>query len=221
VIESTRRRRSRLERWRPAIVRLRVAAVAMAAVAATACTLIILPTAPAGAISGFSAIGNGLALRTGPTTGSSVITRYSNGQSLDIECQTTGTVINGSPIWDKITGTSGFVADFFVNGTPYAQFDSRLPRCGINVQPARQAPAWTGHCAWPRCNLYLNRAASGAFANFAYTPSVPTNMYFAIATLFTATYRYIGKLWVDRGYCLAFQASAYPWETQGLYGYHC
>ena len=152
-----------------------------------------------------------------------MITRFVDGQPLDIECQTTGTVVNGSGIWDKISGTQGYVSDYFVNGTPYAVFDSRLPRCSTAVQPApsAQKPSWTGICAWPRCRLYLNRSASEAFANFGYTPAVPTNIYFAVASLFTKSYRYIGKLWVDRGYCLAFQASAYPWETQGMYGYRC
>ena len=202
------------------------AAVATSSIAAG---LLLVSASPAQAVAGYSAAGSGLALRSAPSTAAAVITRFTDGQPLDIECQTTGAVVNGSAIWDKISGTQGYVSDYFVNGTPYAAFDSRLPRCSAPVQPApaaqpapsAQTPAWTGSCAWPRCRLYLNQAASKAFANFAYTPSVPGNIYFAVASLFTASYRYIGKLWVDQGYCLAFQASAYPWETQGMYGYRC
>lgn len=53
MIESTRR-----QRWRSAIARLRLTAAVVAGVAATACTLLILPSAPAGATARTSSVGN-------------------------------------------------------------------------------------------------------------------------------------------------------------------
>lgn len=127
-----------------------------------------IAASPAQAVAGPSAAGSGLALRSAPSPAAAVITRFTDGQPLDIECQTTGTVVNGSAIWDKISGTQGYVSDYFVNGTPYAVFDSRLPRCGTPVQPAppaqaappaqtapsAQTPAWTGSCAWPQRSFH-------------------------------------------------------------------
>lgn len=109
---------------------------APAAAVGVAAGLLLAFVGPAKAVAGYSAVGSGLALRSAPSTTAAVITRFANGQPLDIACQTTGTVVIGSAIWDKISGTQGYVSDYFVNGTPYAAFDSRLPRCGTAVQPA-------------------------------------------------------------------------------------
>jgi hypothetical protein len=176
------------------------------------------------AVGGYSAAGSGLALRSQPNTSSAVLARFGAGQMLDVQCQIAGQNINGSTIWDKITGTNGYVADFFVNGTPYAQFDSNIPRCDVPSAPApgpAAAPTSTWRCSWPRCELYLNREASVRFADFGWSPETPAGMYGALWRLGTTAYRGIGHLWVERGYCLAFQLSAYPWETQGMWGYRC
>jgi len=112
------------------------ATAAAAATSGIVAGLLLVFASPAQAVAGYSAEGSGLALRSAPSTAAAVITRFVDGQPLDIECQTTGTVVNGSGIWDKISGTQGYVSDYFVNGTPYAVFDSRLPRCSTAVQPA-------------------------------------------------------------------------------------
>jgi Bacterial SH3 domain len=127
-------RKSRLGRY----------AVALAAGTTVAAALMVMSTAPARAVGGFSAAGNGLALRAAPSTNAAVIARYSNGQPLDIACQTTGASVNGSSIWDEITGTGGYVSDYYVNGTPYAQFDNRLPRCGQATAAASSSPTVLG-----------------------------------------------------------------------------
>jgi hypothetical protein len=109
-----------------------------------ATAVVVISATSASAVAGFSASGNGLALRTAPSTTAAVIGRYSNGQPLDIACQTTGTSVNGSNIWDQITGTGGYVSDYFVNGTPYGQFDNQLPRCGQGAASASGGPTVLG-----------------------------------------------------------------------------
>jgi hypothetical protein len=96
----------------------------------------VVNTAGAQAASGYSAIGSGLALRAGPNTGSAILARYAAHQALAIACQTSGQNVQGSSVWDQISGTTGYVADFYVNGTPYAQFDNRIPRCEGSPAPA-------------------------------------------------------------------------------------
>jgi hypothetical protein len=99
---------------------------------------------PASAVGGYTVAQEGLALRAQPNASATLLRRYSAGQALDIECQTTGQNINGSAVWDKIAGTGGYVSDFYVNGTPFAVFDSRIPRCSSEVRWADLTQA----CRW-------------------------------------------------------------------------
>ncbi len=104
----------------------RLAVVALAVTGA-----IGLMAAPAMAVTGYSA-GGVVNLRPTPDTSQAPLTQTNDGQALDIICQTSGQNVNGSAIWDYTTvnGRTGFLSDYFVNGTRYAQFDSRIPRCG-------------------------------------------------------------------------------------------
>ena len=86
---------------------------------------------PALAVTGYSAAGV-VNMRPAPDTTGTPLTQTSDGQQLDIRCQAAGETVNGSAIWDftMVNGHTGYLSDYFVNGTPFAQFDSRLPRCG-------------------------------------------------------------------------------------------
>jgi hypothetical protein len=55
------------------------------------------------------------------------------GSAVTIQCQTYGTRLGGSFVWDRIA--AGYVSDVYVNGTPFNAFDSRLSRCGDGYQP--------------------------------------------------------------------------------------
>lgn len=224
-------RKINLTRFTHSTRRVGRAVTTVGLVAAVSAGLLMAGAASASAVTGYSVSASGLALRAEPNTTSAVILRYAAGQQLDIECQRDdGANVGGSTIWDKITGTNGYVSDFYVNGTPFAQFDPRIPQCGAAPQPApapvtqpvASAPISTWHCAFPRCELYLNRTASEQFADYSYTPGgPPSSPWIAAWKLFSTAYRYIGSQYVQQGYCLAFQFSALPWETQGLWGYRC
>jgi uncharacterized protein YraI len=74
-----------------------------------------------------------VAQHTAPSFNATITSNIPAGAAVSISCQNYGTAVGGSFIWDKIG--SGFVSDFYVNGTPYNTFDSRLPRCGLIFQP--------------------------------------------------------------------------------------
>lgn len=83
------------------------------------------------------------------------------------------------------------------------------------------AQASTTVCSWPRCTLYLNRSETGKFANSPWIPSAPTNLGFTLWTLVSGVHKAISLNYYNRGLCVAFQLSAAPWETQGMFAYRC
>lgn len=82
------------------------------------------------------------------------------------------------------------------------------------------ASAATINCGWPRCTLYLNKAESRGFAYGSYVPSAPAPIVGALIVLRQGL-GWFARYYVDRGYCLGFQVSAIPWETQSLFPYRC
>jgi uncharacterized protein YraI len=74
-----------------------------------------------------------VALRAAPSFNASAIGSVPANAAIAIACQTYGTAVDGSFIWDKVG--SGFISDFYVNGTPYNAFDVRLPQCGLGYRP--------------------------------------------------------------------------------------
>lgn len=109
---------------------------------------------PAMALGGYSAAGV-VDLRPAPDTTGGPLTQTSDGQALDLRCQAQGETVSGTAIWDftTVNGRAGWVSDNFVNGTPYAVFDSRLPRCGdsgtrVKGQTTSGNHAVGGQCTW-------------------------------------------------------------------------
>jgi hypothetical protein len=83
------------------------------------------------------------------------------------------------------------------------------------------ADASTTVCGWPRCTLYLNRNETGKFALSPWIPAPPANLAAALWTLVSGVHKAIALNYYNRGYCVAFQLSAVPWETQGMFAYRC
>jgi hypothetical protein len=61
--------------------------------------------------------------RTGPSVNDAIVGNLANGAVIDITCQTTGSVVNGSDIWDKLTNGT-YVSDYYTT-TP--NFDTWSP----------------------------------------------------------------------------------------------
>jgi uncharacterized protein YraI/lysophospholipase L1-like esterase len=77
-------------------------------------------------------------LRAGPGTGFGVVGTAAPGQELDIGCQTAGTNVSGSTIWDRLTSGS-FISDFYTSTPVFADFSPGLNRCAAVGAPPGQA----------------------------------------------------------------------------------
>ena len=98
-----------------------------------------------------------LRVRSGPGAGYSQVGSLAYGTYIDIACQDYGSNVGGSTVWDKLT-SGGWVTDYYVHGTPYARFDSRLPRCSQPTAQTREDKA----VAWARAQLGQRYQADGA-----------------------------------------------------------
>ncbi|AKT40629.1 CHAP domain-containing protein [Chondromyces crocatus] len=77
----------------------------------------------------FNTGGDSVNVRSGPNTSSSIVGVVHAGASVGIECQTTGTVIEGTSIWNFLPAKGGYVTDAYVY-TGYSSFIPGVPRCG-------------------------------------------------------------------------------------------
>jgi surface antigen len=136
-----------------------------AAPIALVCTASLAVMAPAQAVGGYHTSASSVRVRAGATTQSAQVNLINNaGTGIDIACQTGGENVTvagfgTSPVWDKINVYNGYISDLFVQETPYAQFDSRIPRCDQpNPNPGPPAATWGrttprnlgvwGQCVW-------------------------------------------------------------------------
>ena len=100
------------------------------------------PPAPAGRwkIAATSSVN----LRSGPGTGYSVVGSLGPGARFDVACQTYGTTIYGSPIWDKLTD-GRYVADYFTDTPVFSNFSPGIPQCpGTGSRPVGAPPPRSG-----------------------------------------------------------------------------
>lgn len=90
--------------------------------------LLINLSSSASAVGGYKTIGNGLAIRSGPGTNHAVIGRLNHNSPIDIACQTTGSNVRGSNIWDKLS-SGGYISDYFTTTPVFNGFSPGIPRC--------------------------------------------------------------------------------------------
>jgi uncharacterized protein YraI len=80
-----------------------------------------------------------LSTRTGPGTNHPVAGSLAPGAGVNIVCQTYGTYVNGSPVWDKLDNGQ-FVTDYYVSTPTYAYFSDGLAVCpGTGARPSPPA----------------------------------------------------------------------------------
>lgn len=72
--------------------------------------------------------GNTLNVRSGPGTQFARIASLSEGQQVSISCQTRGSVVAGSSVWDEI-GAGEYVSDWFINTPVVNAFTPGLSQC--------------------------------------------------------------------------------------------
>lgn len=84
-----------------------------------------VPAAAAGVVTApvWDTDGDALFVRSGPGTGYEVVDRLAEGTVVGIECQTEGTVVDGTALWDFLPSYGGFVSDRYL----YTGYDGRHP----------------------------------------------------------------------------------------------
>ena len=96
---------------------------------ATGLLVIGLLAAPAAAFASVNGdyAGDGVRIRTGPSTSRTVVGLGYRGQGATLYCITRGTTINGNPWWERhrnqTTGVTGYSADY------YMRWSGSLPSC--------------------------------------------------------------------------------------------
>ncbi|NJP48243.1 GH25 family lysozyme [Actinacidiphila epipremni] len=114
--------------------------------AASAVFLVLLaPAVPASASVGayvWGTDGDNLNVRASASTTATVVASLAAGQSVTIDCQTTGPTVNGTSVWDHLPAYGGYATDAYLY-TGYDGFDPDLPRCGGSTPPGASAPVNT------------------------------------------------------------------------------
>lgn len=114
--------------------------------------------------------------RVAPSTASAVTGSLSYHSPIAISCQTEGTDVNGSVIWDRLTNGS-YVSDYYVSTPLVGRFSPGLARCGGDTpSPTPAGPrtgsitsydqGGTGECTW--WADYEFHAYSGVWPNFVW-----------------------------------------------------
>ena len=137
--------------------------------------------------------------RSGPSTSSPVVTTHVSGATLRVVCQTPGTSVGGTRVWDKLTNGS-YVSDAYVSTPSSTTYSRPLPRCTYPVQVTasslnlRTGPSGSatlsgtlpsGALGWVYCQrsgttvgttAVWDRLVDGSYATDAYlaTPSTTT-----------------------------------------------
>jgi hypothetical protein len=71
--------------------------------------------------------------RSGPGTSYPVTNTYPTGTTVKVVCQTPGSTVRGTPVWDKLT-TGAYVPDTSLNTPSHTTYSPPLPRCKYPYQ---------------------------------------------------------------------------------------
>jgi len=98
------------------------------------------PAAPPAPVGHRYAIANVVEVnvRAGAGTGFPVLRKLSGGAPIDIACQTVGTSVNGSPVWDRLVD-GGYVSDWYTTTPAVGTYSAGIPLC--DGAPADPHPA--------------------------------------------------------------------------------
>jgi len=115
------------------------ASTGMAALAVAFLALIGL-AGPVAAVTGYNVIGTAyLNMHTGPSLSAPVVGALANGTALDITCQTTGSTVLGSAIWDRLSN-GYYISDWYTTTPVVGGYTPGIARC---TQPPSSQPTPT------------------------------------------------------------------------------
>jgi hypothetical protein len=78
--------------------------------------------------------------RSGPGTNYSLAGTIGDGASIVISCQTSGTDVDGTSVWDELN-TSAYVSDYYTNTPTIDGFTSSIPQCNSVPAPPTSPPS--------------------------------------------------------------------------------
>lgn len=78
--------------------------------------------------------GFGVTVRSGPSQQTLATGHLTEGAAISIACQTTGTDVNGSRIWDRLN-TGGYVSDYYTTTPGVGNFSPGVARCDTTPTP--------------------------------------------------------------------------------------
>lgn len=71
--------------------------------------------------------------RSAPTTSAAAVASYPSGATVTVICQTPGTTVNRTAVWDKLSD-GNYVSDAYVNTSSSTGYSAPIPRCGYPFQ---------------------------------------------------------------------------------------
>jgi hypothetical protein len=81
--------------------------------------------------------------RRGPSTASSVVRTYPQGANVEVICQTPGSSVGSTKVWDKLSDGT-YVTDYYVSTPSQSTYSPPLPRCKYPYQVTRSLNEWLG-----------------------------------------------------------------------------
>ena len=112
----------------------------------------------------FNTGGGSLNVRKTPSTSGAIVTTVAEGKTVGIDCQTTGTTVEGTNIWDYLPAYGGYVTDAYVN-TGYDSFIPGVPKCGTSSPPPPPPPSGLGAAIVTKGRSYYPYEAAAGDCN--------------------------------------------------------
>jgi uncharacterized protein YraI len=161
--------------------------------------------APVGAVGFAYQVTTTVSARSGPTTAYPVVATYSTGTTLQVSCQTYGTKVGTTTVWNKLINGL-YVTDYYLNTPSNTTYSAPIPGCSLPFQTttaglSRRAGPGTsykvlgamqnGALAWITCQTGGTKVGTTSVWNRLTDGSYVTDFYVATAsnTTYTAPLR--------------------------------
>ncbi|GAB3834450.1 hypothetical protein GCM10028799_68190 [Kribbella italica] len=136
-----------------------------------------------------------LSARSGPSTSHPVVATYGAGAGLRVVCQTYGTKVGTTTVWNKLT-SGAYVTDYYVNTPSNTTYSPLIPGCSLPYQTTtslsrRSGPGTSygvvgtlpsGSLAWVTCQRAGSKVGTTSVWNRLTDGSYITDYYVATAS---------------------------------------
>lgn len=161
--------------------------------------------APVGSVGFAYQTTTAVSARSGPTTAYPVVATYPSGTTVQVSCQTYGTKVGTTTVWNKLINGS-YLTDYYVNTPSNTTYSAPIPGCSLPFQTTtsglsrRSGPSTSyavvgslgaGALAWVTCQLPGSKVGTTSVWNRLTDGSYVTDYYVATAsnTTYTAPLR--------------------------------